>query len=293
MTQKTHTLSSLHPAHHQDMRMMNLKTSQRLQGSYRMSLLRPHRIPETSRKYVHGDPVAMIDWKAFARSDQLIVRERRDEASACIRIGVDQSSTMQFHGKSKSGVSKQEIGLRIALNLSHIHLEMGDLVEVWIVKEDAAWPDIRYRPRSPSDIVGLYQHLIRDRFSSESVPGIKSNPVNQKVDQTYWVGDLLGESPFQGFLETGKKSCAFQVMHQDEIDITWLKKEDCYFDQLINDKEFTGEKLKNSYKQQLEEWFLDKEKQIKDIKGLYYRVTDTTSLKDYFQFLETLPKRMM
>jgi len=76
------TLSSLHPSETREVHHKAYKNSIRMHGSHLMALSKPARAPEACRKYVHGDPVNLIDWKAFARTDQLMVREIRDEASA-------------------------------------------------------------------------------------------------------------------------------------------------------------------------------------------------------------------
>ena len=241
----------------------------------------------------HGPPLT-IDWKAFARSDQLIVREKKDEASAYIRIGIDLSDSMKFSGSNNNkSCAKQEIALRVALNLAHIHLDCGDLVEVWVVHQDEVEPNRRYRPRSPSDVVGIFEQMKNSNFDDQFLLGRKSNPENQKSDQVYWVGDLLGVGDVQKFLQSGKRGCVFQTLHSDELNIGWLESKDCYFDQGMNLKEFTGEKLKTEYSRQITQW-LDKQKdKFTKSPWAYKLISDSTKIIDYFQFLETLPLRIV
>ena len=293
MKSQTQTISDLHPSHLDEIKMMKTKTSQRLQGSYMMSLSRPNRVIETSRKYIHGDPVAMIDWKAFARSDQLIVREKKDEASAYVRIGIDLSDSMKFSGVHRRSCAKQEVALRVALNLAHIHLDCGDLVEVWIVHQGELKPKQRYRPRSPSDVVGIFEQMKSSNFDDRFLLGRKSDPENQKSDQVYWVGDLLGEGDVKSFLNSGKRGCVFQTLHSDELDVDWLEPKDCYFDHGVELKEFTGEKLKLEYSQQIKQWLESQEVKFTQIPWAYKLISNKTKIIDYFQFLETLPLRIV
>ena len=86
-----------------------------------MNLRQPSRNPESSRLYVPGDPINMIDWKAYARTDQLILREVRDEASARVAVCVDLSETMRWPVDNVPGAdrvaSKAEVAIRVPLTL--------------------------------------------------------------------------------------------------------------------------------------------------------------------------------
>ena len=55
-------------------------------GSLRLSILSPSRQPEDSRPYIPGDPIDKIDWQAFARTDQLLVRQVRENAPGRVAI---------------------------------------------------------------------------------------------------------------------------------------------------------------------------------------------------------------
>lgn len=49
---------------------------------------------EEFREYAPGDPVRLIDWRVFARSEKLFSRLYREDRSAAIKILVDQSKSM-------------------------------------------------------------------------------------------------------------------------------------------------------------------------------------------------------
>ena len=137
----TSGLAALMPSHQLEVHFRRMKSSQRLVGSWMMALRRPSRTPESSRLYVKGDPVNLIDWKAYARTDQLIIREQRDEASARIVIGIESTASMAWPTPDVSAAllkrgsrvppTKIEVAVRMALNLAWIHLRQGDLVELW------------------------------------------------------------------------------------------------------------------------------------------------------------------
>ena len=100
MLEQTHhdpsTLAALHPSQPMDVHFRRFKNAQRIHGSHLMNLRAPSRTPESTRLYAPGDPINLIDWKAFARTDQLILREVRDEASARVAVCVDLTETMRW-----------------------------------------------------------------------------------------------------------------------------------------------------------------------------------------------------
>ncbi|MEO6709734.1 MAG: DUF58 domain-containing protein, partial [Planctomycetota bacterium] len=48
------------------------------------------------REYVSGDELRRIDWKVFARSDRLVIKEFDDETSLDCHLLVDGSESMAF-----------------------------------------------------------------------------------------------------------------------------------------------------------------------------------------------------
>jgi uncharacterized protein (DUF58 family) len=59
------------------------------------------------REYMPGDDIRHLDWSAYARSDQLMIRLFREEISPRTEIVIDSSRSMQLGGEHKSLVAKQ------------------------------------------------------------------------------------------------------------------------------------------------------------------------------------------
>ncbi|MCX6130250.1 MAG: hypothetical protein NTX25_14455, partial [Proteobacteria bacterium] len=57
-------LGQLTPYHVSDPSGQNSVRTLRFQGSQRLNLMRPTRLPANSRRYSRGDPVHLIDWRA-------------------------------------------------------------------------------------------------------------------------------------------------------------------------------------------------------------------------------------
>lgn len=78
------------------------------------------------RDYQQGDDARHIDWRLFARSDRLHVREYHDEANLHAYVVVDASASMGF--SDRHGLSKLRYAQFTAAALCHLMLRSGDAV---------------------------------------------------------------------------------------------------------------------------------------------------------------------
>lgn len=296
------TLAALHPAQSLEFHIRAIKTSLRLQGSYNLALRRPSKSPESSRSYVAGDPVNMIDWKAYARNDQILVRERRDEASASVRICLDISDTMQWPTASIKPATlaglptKMEVAIRIAFHLAHIHLRLGDAVDLWLLIDGMQKePDLRLHPRSASEVLGLYEFLQGSEFSlAVLTPRFQSSELGRnRADICYWVGDGLGNGDYGTFLDLGRRRHLIHTLSSLETDISWVRGDICYFDEALGGKEYLGQVLSQNenYLVGLREWMGRLSKRLNEGSGGYLLATDKTSIAGYLEFLKLTATR--
>ncbi len=249
-------------------------------------------MPESGREYVAGDPVNMIDWKAFARTDQLIIREIRDEATARVMIGLDVSETMIWPTgdlAARAQASKAEVATRLAFNLAHLHLRMGDLVEIWLVTDGdmkkRAEPALVLKPRSPSDVVTAFNRIHDHGFSKEAVTAefVPGELAGRPRDVSIWVGDGLGPADFNAFLGRGKRALLLHVLSSLELDIAWTDGDISYFDEGLGKKEYQGQILKHrdNYKKHLANWRQKLERKMHKQGGEYLTVSDATAIAQY------------
>jgi uncharacterized protein (DUF58 family) len=78
------------------------------------------------RDYQQGDDVRYLDWKLFARTDRLYVREFEERSNLPAYVVVDASASMEYAGAG--GVSKLRYASYLAAALSHLMLGAGDAV---------------------------------------------------------------------------------------------------------------------------------------------------------------------
>lgn len=284
------TIKDLQPQIGGDVAYPHTKASSRYMGTARLNLRRPSRMPASSRKYLHGDPVHLIDWRAYARSDQLIIREQRDEASTRVMICVDLNDTMSWPDMDRPSLPKKsELALRIALHLAFNHLKKGDLVKVaiWPVKEEK--PTNILRLSSSSDVLRMFENLKSQQFqlAHESQHLIPYPFTSYSYDQLYLISDMLREQDWKWLFTTSRQLTLVHVLSSLEWHINWLNSEVCYFDEQLAKKEFLGSSLIQGgrYENRMREWSKELKESCQKNQGQYLLVTDKTSLREYLDQL--------
>jgi uncharacterized protein (DUF58 family) len=84
------------------------------------------------RKYVPGDDLRRLDWRAYGRSDRFYVKEFEADTNLRCCVIFDTSGSMDF---GSTGVSKIEYARRIAGSLASLAIQQGDAVGVSCVAD--------------------------------------------------------------------------------------------------------------------------------------------------------------
>src|SRR5258705_11831238 len=77
------------------------------------------------RKYVPGDDLRRLDWRAYGRSDRFYVKEFEADTNLRCCFVLDTSGSMGF---GTCGTTKIEYARRIAGTLSYLAIQQGDAV---------------------------------------------------------------------------------------------------------------------------------------------------------------------
>mgnify|MGYP001254073357 CR=1 FL=1 len=296
-----HTIADLEPGKFTgDFSYRNFMMSMRSQGSHLSILQHISRNPESSRNYSPGDPLTRIDWKVFARSDHLIVRQERVEAGAKIAIGIDLSEAMfwpdkEFQNTIKNETelakTKAEIAMRIACDIAYQLLYLGDQVEFWLYDgSNPEFPGLCRRLRSHNEINLLFHNWQKSHFELASITADFSPKVlnqNEAYQVMFWIGDGLSRAEVQKFWRRGKLKVFCHVLHKLEIDTDWLKKDFCYFDESGRLLEFQGSVLRSDefYDRNFKNWLEEKYQATVQDSGLYLRMDNSTLVEHFHQSL--------
>jgi len=162
----TNTLAGLIPGYEARRIQASARFSMRPSGGAIQRLKTPGRVPEETRPYQAGDPFHLIDWRAFGRTDQLILRQRREQAPQHVRIQMGQHDSMHWP-LTRSGdqlLTKSELAWRLALFISFALMRRGDIVEL-AIEGGPVW-----RPSGTRMIGDLFTWLKDRNFESNKIP---------------------------------------------------------------------------------------------------------------------------
>lgn len=295
------SLAFLHPSQPREAHFRTFKNSPRLHGSHFMSLKRPTRMPESGRAYQTGDPLNLIDWKAYARTDQLIVREIRDEAAARVRIAFDVGETMQWPTADVPvvplPVSKAEVASRVAFHLAHVHLKMGDQVELWLVNDGKqVRPSSKANARGTADLLQAFGHAAArgfapGAFAADFVP-TPHDP--RPVDLSFYVGDGLGATDALEYFRSARRFMWWHTLSSLETATFWIEGDTTYFDEGAGRREYQGQALRHrgNYLKNLEQWRARMAATVTKAGGHYRLITDQTKVATYLVDLQAFAKEL-
>lgn len=181
------------------------------------------------RSYVPGDELKTIDWKAFAKSDRLYIREFDEETNLQCHLVVDRSGSMLYQGDRSRGVdgkpiSKFRYAQTIAAALAHLMIAAQD--QVGVVTFDSKIRDI-VPPRSqPSHITPLLTAIARGGRHGETDLASVLASVAAQIGRRRVVmiisdagGDLPSIARSLAMLRSQKNEVVwFQISDPDEVD---------------------------------------------------------------------------
>lgn len=106
------------------------------------------------RKYVPGDDLRRLDWRAFGRTDRHYIKESEADTNLRCCLIVDTSGSMAF---GSNGIRKIDYAKRIAGGLAYLAIQQGDAVGLSGVAENVV-TEIPAR-RNPAHLVPLFDLL--------------------------------------------------------------------------------------------------------------------------------------
>ena len=106
------------------------------------------------RKYVPGDDLRRVDWRAYGRTDRYYVKEFEADTNLRCRIVLDTSGSMGF---GSAGVTKIEFARQLAGTLGYLAVQQGDAVGLSCVAEGMV-ADVPPR-RNPAHLSAIFDVL--------------------------------------------------------------------------------------------------------------------------------------
>ena len=176
------------------------------------------------RPYVRGDELRNIDWKVFAKSDRLYVREFEEETNLRCTLLVDRSGSMDYAGSRSGGLTKGEYAVQTAAALAYLMLAQQDAVGL-VTFDDRPRDHVPPRGR-PSHLRSILTALSRDTTRGETDLGGVFHRLVPKLHRRgllIIVSDAMGDVDSIGralahFRAAHHELIFLQVLDPDEID---------------------------------------------------------------------------
>ena len=126
------------------------------------------------RQYIHGDDLATIDWKVYARSDRYYIKKFEEETNLDCHLMLDVSGSMGYGSK---GLTKLEYGSCLAASIAYLMNRQRDAVG--LIAFDDRIVDMLPASARPGHLRALLVSLDRLRAGKETDV---SKPLHQLAD---------------------------------------------------------------------------------------------------------------
>ena len=174
---------------------------------------------EQYRRYSPGDDLRQVDWRLFARSDQLHCRLQTPDTAARLAIVLDASASMNYQG-DQVPCSKLRCACVIAACMAYLAERQGDRMA--LLTYGGSLPSETARTMSFQEMCRTLENL------TASGDAHADNALSSACDfvrgrgLVVWITDFLGEEStlertLRAFQTAGKACYAFQVLDPTEI----------------------------------------------------------------------------
>ena len=256
-------------------------------GSFLQQRAQPQRMPEATRAYQPGDPLRALDWRAYARTDQLLINQQQHSANARVIIAVSCTPAMHWPPADihRTAVLKLETALRLALHLAFMHSKMLDHVTLCLVADELQVRKIS----SVTDVLDIYENFRAVNFIFAELPRVCTFTADEttlpqlKGDAKYWLGDAL-HTTYQTFLNDTPWSCMLHTLSSYELHSDWLDEDSSYFER---PQEVLGKSLRRIFHARLQQWLSATARAVEDNHSRYLLLTENTAIARYLDFLNT------
>ena len=201
-----------------------------MQGSVSGRHPSPHRGSSVEfaeyRKYVPGDDLRRLDWRAYGRSDRFFVKEFEADTNLRCCLVIDTSGSMDF---GSAGVSKLEYARRLAGAIGTLAIQQGDAVGLSCVAKGI----VRSIPprRNPSHLMSVFDVLeqIKAQGETQLVPVLHelAETIRQRalivIVSDLFVDPELLRGCFQHLRFRKHDVAVFQLLDPKELDFDFRR----------------------------------------------------------------------
>ncbi|MEZ5944190.1 MAG: DUF58 domain-containing protein [Planctomycetaceae bacterium] len=178
------------------------------------------------RRYVPGDDLRRLDWRAYGRSDRFYVKEFEADTNLRLCLVLDTSGSMNF---GSGPITKLEYARKLIGTLAYIAIQQGDAVGLHCIA-DKVVRDIPPR-RTPSHLRGLFDVLEHTQPTGETELVTTLHELAETIRQRalivivsdFFVDPQELKQAFEHMRFRKHDVTAFHLLDQQEIDFKFQR----------------------------------------------------------------------
>lgn len=178
------------------------------------------------RKYVPGDDLRRLDWRAYGRSDRFYIKEFEADTNLRMVFVVDTSGSMDY---GSVGTTKLEYARRISAALSYLAIQQGDAVGLACVA-DGIVQNLPAR-RSPAHLTTIFDSLESAKPQGETGLAEVLHELAETVRQRaqvvilsdFFVNPMLLRDCFEHLRFRKHDVSAFHLLDPEELGFTFQR----------------------------------------------------------------------
>lgn len=224
------------------------------------------------REYVAGDDLRHIDWRAYGRSERLMIKEFRQETNFTAHIVVDQTGSMAYPpNPAKGQLDKAGVARLMGLVVAQLASSQGDASALWLASaaDPKADPLVVPAGSRAGSLIVLLKRLASFQVSSavedpqtrkalvRTLESLASRPLRRGM--VVVISDFLESwdeivAPLRQIRVRGHDLILLQTLHGDEIDLPW--KGEVRFDDLESSMKVMARphQIRDRYRREVETW---------------------------------------
>ena len=196
------------------------------------------------RPYVPGDDLRNLDWKVFAKSDRLYIREYEEETSLRATILLDHSGSMRYESPIKAGkpyvIRKHDYAVRLAACLAYLIIRQSDAAGLMTFDTKiTGYIPPRGRPGHVGVLLDALARLSPAPGKETDLGRVlrDASPKIRRRGMVILISDCFGDvaQTLRGLAHLGRSDhdvLIFQVWDRDELDFPFKRRH--RFDSLEN-----------------------------------------------------------
>lgn len=250
------------------------------------------------RPYDTGDPLKRIDWKLYAKTDNLYVKQFEEETNMETWLVMDASLSMNYCGK-KSPVSKWQYASYVGAALAHLLTEQHDAVGLMLFDGGLkkTIPPRVSRLQLQQILKEFHTHEARQEGTAfEKTAAVAAAQMKRRGLVLYF-SDFLGdpaevERAFKILLAGGHELMVFHILTPDELDFPFDRLS--YFEDMETNERILMDpaSFRRDYEKALEEYLERMRRITSRLQLTYQRISTADSLEQSLRTFLSVRERV-